>query len=57
MRKKRDEVLTLEEACRYLRISKPTFHKLIHTHQIPAKKVGKGWKVLKSELDNFLRGE
>jgi len=50
-------VLTTREACQYLRISRPTYLKYIYEGKIRAKKVGKGWKVLKSELDRFLRGE
>ncbi|NIQ37023.1 MAG: helix-turn-helix domain-containing protein [Proteobacteria bacterium] len=50
------EVLTTSEACRYLRISRPTFLKLIYTNQIRARKVGRGWKVLKSELETYLQG-
>jgi excisionase family DNA binding protein len=50
------EVLTTREACRYLRISRPTFLKLIYTNQIRARKVGRGWKVLKSELETYLQG-
>jgi excisionase family DNA binding protein len=50
-----EEVLTTKEACDYLRISRPTFLNLVHTNQIRAKKVGKGWKVLKSELIAFLK--
>ena len=50
-------VLTTCEACQYLRISRPTYLKYIYEGKIRAKKVGKGWKVLKSELDRFLRGE
>jgi excisionase family DNA binding protein len=54
MVKKINPVLTTKEACQFLRISRPTFLKLIYSKQIPAKKVGKGWKVLRSELKAFL---
>jgi len=50
-------VLTSREACGYLRISRTTFAKYLHTGRIKGAKAGKGWKVLKSELDRFLRGE
>jgi excisionase family DNA binding protein len=50
-------VLTSQEACHYLRISRPTYAKYLHTGRIKGAKAGKGWKVLKSELDRFLRGE
>jgi excisionase family DNA binding protein len=57
MRKHADEVLTTKEACRYLKISSPTFFRLIRTQQIRARKIGRGWKVRKSQLEEFLRGE
>ncbi len=52
-----DTVLTTEEACHYLRISRPTYLKYIYLGRIKGTKAGKGWKVLKSELDRFLKGE
>jgi excisionase family DNA binding protein len=53
----RDSVLTTDEVIEYLRISKPTFLKYIHTGRIRAIKAGKGWRILQSELDRFLKGE
>jgi excisionase family DNA binding protein len=50
-------VLTTREACDYLRISRPTFAKYLHMGRIKGTKAGKGWKVLKSELVQFLRGD
>lgn len=58
MVKRKDEVLTTKEACRYLRISRPTFLRLVRTSQIKARKVGRGWKVLMSEIQAYMsRGE
>ena len=51
-----DRVLTTEESCQYLRITKPTFFKYIRCGRIRATKAGKGWRVLKSELIRFLNG-
>ena len=50
-------VLTTLEACHYLRISRPTYLKYLYGGRIKGAKAGKGWKVLKSELDRFLKGE
>ncbi len=47
-------VLDTREACRYLRISRPTFLKLVAAGRIRARKVGRGWRVLLSELERFL---
>ncbi len=52
-----DTVLTTQEACNYLRISRPTYLKYLYLGRIKGAKAGKGWKVLKSELDRFLKGE
>jgi excisionase family DNA binding protein len=54
---KQDVVLTTQEACNYLRISRPTYLRYLYVGRIKGAKAGKGWKVLKSELDRFLRGE
>jgi len=50
-------VLKTREACDYLRISRPTYAKYLHMGRIKGTKAGKGWRVLKSELDRFLKGE
>ena len=51
-----DTVLITREACGYLRISRPTYMKYIQLGRIRGIKAGKGWRVLKKELDRFLRG-
>ena len=53
----KDMVMTTEEAIDYLKISKPTFLKYIHLGRIRATKAGKGWRILLSELNRFLKGE
>jgi excisionase family DNA binding protein len=53
----RDVVLTTEEAIEYLKISKPTFLKYIRLGRIKAIKAGKGWRILLSELNRFLKGD
>jgi excisionase family DNA binding protein len=53
----KDVVLTTDEAIDYLKISKPTFLKYIRLGRIKAIKAGKGWRILQSELNRFLRGE
>ena len=53
----KDSVLTTDEAIEYLKISKPTFLKYMRLGRIKAIKAGKGWRILQSELNRFLRGE
>ena len=52
-----DSVLTTGEAIKFLKISKPTFLKYIRLGKIRATKAGKGWRILQSELNRFLKGE
>jgi excisionase family DNA binding protein len=52
-----DDIFTTEEACRYLKVSRPTYMKCIASGKIRAKKVGRGWRALKSELNRFLCAE
>ena len=54
---KEDTVLITQEACDYLRISRPTYLKYLNTGRIKGTKAGRGWRVLKSELDRFLKGD
>jgi len=54
---RKDNVLITQEACDYLRISRPTYLKCLYTGKIKGVRIGKGWRVLKSELDRFLQGE
>ncbi len=53
----RDSVLTTDEVINILRISKPTILKYIHDRRIRAIKVGKGWRILHSELFRFFNGK
>jgi len=57
LNEKEDTVLITREACHYLRISRPTYLKYLYTGRIKGTKAGKGWRVLKSELERFLKGE
>ena len=49
-----DDILTTKEACEYLKVSRPTYLKCIADGKIKAKKVGRGWRALKSELKKAL---
>ena len=51
------EILTTQEAIEYLRITRMTIYKLVKEGRIKATKAGRDYRFLKSELDNFLRGE
>ena len=57
LNEKEGVVLITREACDYQRISRPTYVRYLHTGRIKATKAGKGWRVLKSELERFLKGD
>ena len=48
-------VLITREACDFLKISRPTYVKYLNAGRIKGTKAGKGWRVLKSELERFLK--
>ena len=49
-----DEVLTSKEASKYLKIAPRTLNRHIREHNIPAFKLGREWRFVKSELDKWL---
>ncbi|MBI2091428.1 MAG: helix-turn-helix domain-containing protein [Deltaproteobacteria bacterium] len=51
-----NNVMTTSEVMKYLKVSRKTVLKLVHEGKIPAQKVGKDFRYLKSEIDAFLRG-
>ena len=49
-----DEILTLEEAKKYLKIHKGTLYRLAQQRRIPAAKVGRIWRFKKKKLDDWI---
>jgi excisionase family DNA binding protein len=49
-----EELLTAKEASKYLKISPRTLYRHIREHQIPAFKLGRKWRFIRSELDKWL---
>ena len=50
-------IFNTRKACTYLKISRPTYLKYIAAGKIKAQKIGNRWKVRKTELDRFVRGD
>ena len=48
-------VLTLAEVAAELRISRITAWRLVTGRELLAFRVGKGWRVLREELENFMQ--
>jgi len=51
----KNELLTAEETCRYLKISQRTLYRYLRSHQIPAFKLGKEWRFVRSDLVQWIR--
>lgn len=51
-----DDVLTLDEAARYLRVSVQAAHDMAQRGAIPGRRIDEEWRFLKCALDDWLRG-
>jgi len=52
-----EEILSLEEASRYLRIKRRTLYALAGRGAVPAAKIGGQWRFRKSQLDRLFEDE
>lgn len=52
-----DEVLDVAGLASYLNLSEHSARRLLSSGVIPANKVRREWRVLRSEVDKYLRGE
>lgn len=50
-----ERIMNSREAAKYLGISKVTLYKLIKNGTIPAKRIGKEWRLAKTALDEIIR--
>lgn len=51
------QVLTTQQACEYLQITKLTLYKLIRENKVRCNKLGKNYRFLRSDLEKLVRGE
>jgi len=49
-----NEILTLNELAKYLRIPRSTAYKLAQQGKIPCQKVGRHWRFRKESVDKWL---
>lgn len=50
-----DAVMTLDDAADFLKISSTTIYQLVRAGEVPARKVGREWRFLKSQLVTYLK--
>ena len=51
----KNELWTVAETCRYLKITPRTLYRYIQTHRLPAFKLGKEWRFVRSDLERWIR--
>ena len=49
------EFMTVEEVADLLRVTKKTIYRLLERRDIPAVKVGRGWRIDKAEINKWVR--
>lgn len=49
-----EELLTLNELSRYLKISKPTLYKMVEKGKIPALKIANQWRFKKEDINTWI---
>lgn len=49
------EILTVTEVARFLRVPKSTVYKLARLRALPASKVGKHWRFMRRDVQNWIR--
>ena len=48
------DVMTIEQLCSYLQLSRSTLYKLAQEGKVPGQKVGKHWRFRKAAVDRWL---
>lgn len=52
-----EEVLTVLEVARFLRVPKSTVYKLARLGHLPASRIGKHWRFLRRDVRDWLRAQ
>ncbi len=55
LQEKREILLTIEEAAKYLRLHPATVYRLARRQELPAGKVGKQWRLDRETLQRWLQ--
>jgi excisionase family DNA binding protein len=51
----KSELMTVTETCDYLKITPRTLYRYLQSRQIPAFKLGKEWRFVRSDLEQWIR--
>ena len=50
----KEEILTIEEAIQFLKVGKTTLYRLARDGKVPARKIGREWRFVKSQLIEWI---
>lgn len=50
-----EDIMTIDDLAKYLKISKSTLYKLAVDGKLPGQKIGKRWRFHKDAIDEWLR--
>ena len=50
-----EQLMTIEELARYMRVSRFTIYRLAKSRFIPGTKIGRQWRFQKEEIDRWLK--
>ena len=48
------DILTVEQAAEYLQVTTKTIYNLVDANKLKASKVGRVWRIRKSDIDEYL---
>ena len=48
-----NEIMTVQEVARYLRLNEATIYKMANAGDIPAVKVGRAWRFRRQQIDDW----
>ncbi|MGZ8384152.1 MAG: helix-turn-helix domain-containing protein [Nitrospira sp.] len=51
----KNELLTVAETCRYLKVSPRTLYRYIQDRHLPGFKLGKEWRFVRTDLERWLQ--
>ena len=51
----KNELWTVVETCRYLKVTPRTLYRYIQYHRLPGFKLGKEWRFVRSDLERWVR--
>ncbi len=55
MKERQAELMTVQEVAAYLRVHPMTVYRLIQRGELPAIRVGRGWRLSRNRIEQWLR--